>query len=89
MLFLKSATVATMCLHYLALNQKCQQRAAAEVKDVRNNDTLPYLMACIKETLRLSPTAGASSRFLSKEAVIGGYKVPEKVFLSKVEECNY
>lgn len=68
-----------MCLHYLALNQKCQQKAAAEVKNL-DSDLLPYLKACIKETLRLSPTAGGTSRFLSKETVIGGYQVPEKVF---------
>lgn len=66
-----------MCLHYLALNQKCQQKVAMEIENLGSEG--PYLKACIKETLRMSPTAGATSRFLSKEAVIGGYRVPEKV----------
>ncbi|CAB3369418.1 Hypothetical predicted protein [Cloeon dipterum] len=75
-----TATVATMCLHYLSLNKECQERAAQESRS--GASTFPYVRACVKETLRLSPTAGANSRYLASDAVIGGYHVPEKCLVS-------
>lgn len=70
-----TATTVAMTLHYLAYNPKIQQKA----RNMDNNRT--YLKACLKETLRLSPTAGANSRFLPKDVVIGGYVVPKGVSL--------
>lgn len=67
-----TATTIAMTLHYLSWNEDVQNRA-------RENSDRKYLRACFKETLRLSPTAGANSRFLAQDAVIGGYHVPKGV----------
>jgi len=66
-----------MCLHHLSLRPECQTKALSEI--LQPGSELPYLKACIKEALRLSPTAGGTSRFLAEEAVIGGYRIPAKV----------
>ncbi|XP_018327235.1 probable cytochrome P450 49a1 isoform X2 [Agrilus planipennis] len=68
-----SATLA-LTLHYLAHNKKAQSRAREEV--LQSQQEYKYLKACLKETLRLKPTAGANSRFLANDTVIEGFEVP-------------
>ncbi|XP_059489347.1 probable cytochrome P450 49a1 [Neocloeon triangulifer] len=75
-----TATAAAMCLNYLALNKESQEKAAKESQSAQND--FPYIRACIKETLRLSPTAGGTSRFLFRDAVIGNYLIPAKTLVS-------
>ncbi|XP_043922188.1 1,25-dihydroxyvitamin D(3) 24-hydroxylase, mitochondrial-like [Protopterus annectens] len=54
----------------------CGQGATAEM--VRK---MPYLKACLKESLRLTPTVPFTSRTLDKETVVGGYLIPEKTII--------
>lgn len=63
-------------VHHLARNQQCLERVTAEVKTTDMHypqlSTLPYLRACINESLRLCPpTAG----HLQREILSGGAQV--------------
>lgn len=40
---------------------------------------MPYLKACIKETLRMYPVIIGNGRSLQTDTVIAGYKVPKGV----------
>ncbi|KAJ4431876.1 hypothetical protein ANN_20482 [Periplaneta americana] len=71
-----TATTVAMTFHYLATHPEVQQRAYEEAMVQESPQHMSYLRACIKETLRLSPTAGANGRYLASNAVIGGYCVP-------------
>jgi len=68
-----------MTFHYLATNPEIQEQAHQNVLGQGSTHGLSFLRACIKETLRLSPTGGANSRFLASDANIGGYVVPAGV----------
>lgn len=89
-----TATTIALTLHYLAGNERTQSIARDDTK----SEDLRYLRACIKETLRLSPTAGANSRFLIRDTEIGGYLIPKNVRycnaicirnLSNIFMCEY
>lgn len=68
-----------MTFHYLATNPEIQEQAYRNILAQGSAEELSFLRACIKETLRLSPTGGASSRILASDANIGGYVVPAGV----------
>uniref|UniRef100_A0A1B6H6M0 Cytochrome P450 n=1 Tax=Homalodisca liturata TaxID=320908 RepID=A0A1B6H6M0_9HEMI len=70
-----TSTTVTFTLHYLSKDSTIQTKA-------RNDKSLQYIRACLKETLRLSPTAGANSRYLAKDALIGGYHIPAGTLVS-------
>ena len=66
------------CLFYsLALNEKCQQKLYEEVNgldgkyDYESVSKMPYLEACIAETLRLYNPIPAVSRLASEDYTIG------------------
>ncbi|KAG5892918.1 hypothetical protein JTB14_006233 [Gonioctena quinquepunctata] len=73
-----TATTTALTLFYLAKNTDVQHKARQEAI----TDKYTYLRACVKETLRLSPTAGANSRFLVQDTVIGGYLIPKNTLVS-------
>lgn len=70
-----TATTTALAFNYLARNKRVQSLARAGAYSEDNT----YLNACVKETLRMSPTAGAIGRILSHDVVIGGYSVPKNV----------
>lgn len=67
-----TATTAALTLHYLAKNKEVQTAAR---EDALKDSNHKFLRACIKETLRLSPTAGANTRCLAQNAEINGYLI--------------
>ena len=71
------ATTIAFTLHHLAHDSQVQEKARDESKVCNNK--LQYLKACLKETLRINPTAGATSRFLTQDTEIGKYLIPKGV----------
>ena len=57
---------------------------SALYQDLKENEPKPgryspLLRACLKETLRIHPTASANSRILDSAAIFSGFHVPEGV----------
>ncbi|XP_021914797.1 probable cytochrome P450 49a1 isoform X1 [Zootermopsis nevadensis] len=77
-----TATTMAMTFHYLAINPAVQQQAYQEALGQGSVQEMSFLRACIKETLRLSSTAGANSRVLASDANIGGYLIPAGTLVS-------
>lgn len=48
------------------------------MKDI---ESMPYLKACVKETLRLHPIVVGVSRKLDKEVILSNYRVPKDVYV--------
>lgn len=76
-------------MYQLSQNEDKQEKLFAELKralDEKNSritpatlEQLPYLKACIKETLRMYPVVLGNGRSLQSDAVISGYNVPKGV----------
>lgn len=74
-------------LYYLSVNPRAQDKLQAEAKavlpdkespvTVETVKNIPYLKACLKETLRLSPIAIGTLRTTPSDIVLAGYKVPK------------
>lgn len=41
--------------------------------------TAPYLRACLKEVMRLTPITGGNARAATRDLVIQGYQIPKGV----------
>lgn len=77
----KTGTVLTMMLYELARNPSIQTAIYEDLikHKMQPGHNLPLLRACLKETLRLHPTAGGTSRILDSDAILSGYYVPKEV----------
>lgn len=84
-------------MYYIATHPQIQDKLRDEVFRVlpeKNSPVtyeslmsgIPYLKACIKETLRLAPIAIGNLRTMTKDVVIGGYKIPAGVSYFQVEK---
>jgi len=75
--FETTASLLSFLFYSLAIDQKCQQKLFEEVKgcngkfDYDSITKMPYLDACIAETLRLYNPLGATSRIASEDYKLG------------------
>ncbi|KAM4740845.1 1,25-dihydroxyvitamin D(3) 24-hydroxylase, mitochondrial isoform 2-T2 [Anableps anableps] len=74
----------------LSRNPAAQKRLLQEIREVvpPNQDpcgehikSMPYLKACLKESMRLSPSVPFTSRTLDKDTVLGDYAIPKGTVL--------
>ncbi|XP_017077795.1 probable cytochrome P450 49a1 [Drosophila eugracilis] len=82
-----TSVAASSTIYQLAKNPDKQQRLFDELQKVFPNreaeinqnvlEQIPYLRACVKETLRMRPVVIANGRSLQSDAVINGYHVPK------------
>lgn len=78
-------------MYQLSQNEDKQDKLFVELKRALGDkntkitsatlEQLPYLKACIKETLRMYPVVLGNGRSLQSDAVIAGYNVPKGVRL--------
>jgi Cytochrome P450 len=67
-----------MTLHYLSLDRGLQDRIVSELTSPPPDNTR-LIKACIRETLRMSATAGGNARCMQNDVIISGYFVPKGV----------
>ncbi|XP_068083408.1 probable cytochrome P450 49a1 [Anabrus simplex] len=87
-------------LHYLARNLDKQEKLYQELKTVlpskdqtitaQNLEDMKYLKACIKESMRLSPTAAGNARKIANDVVLSNYRIPKgtEVLLNHMVATN-
>ncbi|KAL1486985.1 hypothetical protein MTO96_046724, partial [Rhipicephalus appendiculatus] len=86
-----TGAAATFVLYRLATNPEVQAKARDEIlssladqlqETQSSSDTaLPYLKACIRETLRLHPIIPGVNLKLKRDIVMSGYHIPANVVL--------
>ncbi|XP_017890644.1 probable cytochrome P450 12a5, mitochondrial [Ceratina calcarata] len=86
-----AANSEAFLLYYLARNPRTQRRLYDEISTVLPNTdspftenalkNMPYLKACLQETLRLRPTLPYISRLLPKTISLHGYTIPKGTFV--------
>ncbi|XP_018570997.1 probable cytochrome P450 49a1 [Anoplophora glabripennis] len=82
-----TSIAAASTIYQLSQNADKQQKLFEELQkalpnpdskvDVVAQNSIPYLKACIKETLRMYPVIIGNGRSLQSDAILAGYKVPK------------
>ncbi|KAL7288610.1 hypothetical protein TKK_0017347 [Trichogramma kaykai] len=82
-----TANSAGKTLYQIATHPRVQEKLRAEVDaalpsadspfTANTLNEIPYLKACIKETLRLSPIALGNLRTMNKDVILAGYNIPK------------
>lgn len=83
-----SSTTATL-LYHLAKNPVEQEKLREEVfrvlpdrekgLDLHDLDQMPFMRACLKESMRLRPIFQGHMRGTGQPLIIDGYKIPQNV----------
>lgn len=83
-----SSAIATL-LYNLAKHSSKQELLRNEIKKILPNldspllpesfNNIPYLRACMKESMRVQPVVDANIRAAGKDIVLNGYQVPKDV----------
>ncbi|XP_036274855.1 1,25-dihydroxyvitamin D(3) 24-hydroxylase, mitochondrial isoform X1 [Pipistrellus kuhlii] len=77
-------------LYNLSRNRRVQQKLLEEIQSVLPEDrvpraedvrNMPYLKACLKESMRLTPSVPFTTRTLDKATVLGEYALPKGTVL--------
>ena len=79
-----TAITAIWFIHLLAQNTDVQNKLSCEIQTVLKGEKpssdsfekMPYLRACVKETLRLYPVTLGTTRIPDKPVAVAGYEVP-------------
>nr|KAF6358076.1 cytochrome P450 family 24 subfamily A member 1 [Pipistrellus kuhlii] len=75
-------------LYNLSRNRRVQQKLLEEIQSVLPEDrvpraedvrNMPYLKACLKESMRLTPSVPFTTRTLDKATVLGEYALPKGI----------
>ncbi|XP_072540918.1 1,25-dihydroxyvitamin D(3) 24-hydroxylase, mitochondrial [Salminus brasiliensis] len=62
---------------------------AGETPSAEHIKNMPYLKACLKESMRLSPSVPFTSRTLDKDTVLGDYSLPKgKVLMINIQAMS-
>lgn len=79
-----TSSAFSFALYLLSLNEDCQDRAYDEAVEFegREGESMPYLEAVIKETLRLYPSVPFFSRRALKDFQLGDLRIPKGVTIS-------
>uniref|UniRef100_A0A182TFB9 Cytochrome P450 n=1 Tax=Anopheles melas TaxID=34690 RepID=A0A182TFB9_9DIPT len=82
---------STGILYCLAKNPDKQEKLRAELRKIMPNKdspltpdnmkNMPYLRACIKESLRMYPPTSGNGRCTGKDLVLQGYRVPKGILV--------
>ncbi|XP_026729006.1 probable cytochrome P450 49a1 [Trichoplusia ni] len=81
-----TAAAAASTMYLLAKNDRAQRKLHVELNNnlprgrgmcSKDLDKLPYLKACVKESLRMKPVILGNGRCIQSDAVISGYEVPK------------
>ena len=70
--------------HHQTCSHLASPESLAHAADVPTLDTLenmPYTEACLKESLRLYPSAAVGNRECQQDCIIGGYKIKKGTYL--------
>lgn len=86
---LQTTSTLVNCLFQLAKNPEKQKRLREELTTLpvdanglltpHSLQSIPYLSACVKETMRLSPVVPGNARQTPKNIVVKDYQIPEGV----------
>lgn len=86
-----TSTTLLWCLYHLSRNPEVQEKAYREIVSVMGPTTcstslepsqfysqLPYVKACLKESMRLNYTISGVTRIIDKDTTLCGYNIPAK-----------
>ncbi|KAK3735739.1 hypothetical protein RRG08_024534 [Elysia crispata] len=84
-----TANALAFLFYLLSKNESVQERLVTEVDNVVGGRTpssedlqrMPFLKACVKETLRLFPPIPINARSTTEDCSLGGYHIPKDTIL--------